>query len=52
VLIGVDGSKIALDGVRAGTLTATLFQDVAGQGTLAGRARRNSRGWLGQWRLA
>jgi ABC-type sugar transport system substrate-binding protein len=35
VLIGVDGSKAALDAVRAGTLTATVFQDAVGQGTQA-----------------
>jgi len=33
VLIGVDGSKPALDAVTAGTLTATVFQDAIGQGT-------------------
>jgi ABC-type sugar transport system substrate-binding protein len=32
VLIGVDGSKAALDAVRDGTLTATVFQDAVGQG--------------------
>jgi ABC-type sugar transport system substrate-binding protein len=35
VLIGVDGSKPALDAVAAGTLTATVFQDAVGQGTQA-----------------
>ncbi len=35
VLIGVDGSKPALDAVTAGTLTATVFQDAVGQGTQA-----------------
>ncbi len=35
VLIGVDGSKAALDAVRGGTLTATVFQDAVGQGTQA-----------------
>jgi inositol transport system substrate-binding protein len=35
VLIGVDGSKAALDAVRAGTLTATVFQDAVGQGRQA-----------------
>jgi ribose transport system substrate-binding protein len=35
VLIGVDGSKAALDAVRVGTLTATVFQDAVGQGTQA-----------------
>jgi ABC-type sugar transport system substrate-binding protein len=35
VLIGVDGSKPALDAVGAGTLTATVFQDAVGQGTQA-----------------
>jgi ABC-type sugar transport system substrate-binding protein len=33
VLIGIDGSKPALDAVKAGTLTATVFQDAVGQGT-------------------
>jgi ABC-type sugar transport system substrate-binding protein len=32
VLIGVDGSKPALEAVTAGTLTATVFQDAVGQG--------------------
>ena len=35
VLIGIDGSKPALDAVTAGTLTATVFQDAVGQGTQA-----------------
>jgi ABC-type sugar transport system substrate-binding protein len=35
VLIGVDGSRPALDAVTAGTLTATVFQDAVGQGTQA-----------------
>lgn len=35
VLIGIDGSKPALDAVAAGTLTATVFQDAVGQGTQA-----------------
>jgi ABC-type sugar transport system substrate-binding protein len=35
VLIGVDGSKPALDAVAAGTLTATVFQDAVGQGSQA-----------------
>jgi ABC-type sugar transport system substrate-binding protein len=35
VLIGVDGSKPALEAVTAGTLTATVFQDAVGQGTQA-----------------
>jgi ABC-type sugar transport system substrate-binding protein len=35
VLIGVDGSKPALEAVAAGTLTATVFQDAVGQGTQA-----------------
>ena len=35
VLIGVDGSKPALDAVDAGTLTATVFQDATGQGKQA-----------------
>jgi len=35
VLIGVDGSKAALDAVRVGTLTATVFQDAVGQGRQA-----------------
>jgi ABC-type sugar transport system substrate-binding protein len=35
VLIGVDGSKPALEAVTAGTLTATVFQDAIGQGTEA-----------------
>jgi ABC-type sugar transport system substrate-binding protein len=35
VVIGVDGSRPALDAVRAGTLTATVFQDAVGQGTQA-----------------
>ena len=35
VLIGVDGSKAALEAVRAGTLTATVFQDALQQGTQA-----------------
>jgi ABC-type sugar transport system substrate-binding protein len=35
VLIGVDGSKPALDAVTTGTLTATVFQDAVGQGTQA-----------------
>jgi ABC-type sugar transport system substrate-binding protein len=35
VLIGVDGSKPALDAVTAGTLTATVFQDAVGHGTQA-----------------
>jgi ABC-type sugar transport system substrate-binding protein len=35
VLIGVDGSKPALDAVKAGTLSATVFQDAVGQGTQA-----------------
>ena len=32
VLIGVDGSAPALEAVKAGTLTATVFQDAVGQG--------------------
>jgi ABC-type sugar transport system substrate-binding protein len=32
VLIGVNGSKAALDAIAAGTLTATVFQDAVGQG--------------------
>jgi len=35
VLIGIDGSKPALDAVAAGTMTATVFQDAVGQGTQA-----------------
>jgi inositol transport system substrate-binding protein len=35
VLIGVDGSKPALDAIAAGTLTATVFQDALAQGTQA-----------------
>lgn len=35
VLVGIDGSKPALDAVAAGTLTATVFQDAVGQGTQA-----------------
>jgi ABC-type sugar transport system substrate-binding protein len=35
VLIGINGSKSALEAVTAGTLTATVFQDAAGQGTQA-----------------
>jgi ABC-type sugar transport system substrate-binding protein len=35
VLIGVDGSRSALDAVTDGTLTATVFQDAVGQGTEA-----------------
>jgi ABC-type sugar transport system substrate-binding protein len=35
VLIGVDGSKPALDAVAAGALTATVFQDAVGQGKQA-----------------
>jgi ABC-type sugar transport system substrate-binding protein len=35
VLIGIDGSKSALDAVSAGTITATVFQDAVGQGTQA-----------------
>ena len=35
MLIGVDGSKPALDAVAAGTLTATVFQDAVGQGKQA-----------------
>jgi ABC-type sugar transport system substrate-binding protein len=35
VLIGVDGSKPALDAITAGTLTATVFQDALAQGTQA-----------------
>jgi ABC-type sugar transport system substrate-binding protein len=35
VIIGVDGSKPALDAVTAGTLTATVFQDAVRQGTEA-----------------
>jgi inositol transport system substrate-binding protein len=35
VLIGIDGSKIALDAILAGTLSATVFQDAVGQGTQA-----------------
>jgi ABC-type sugar transport system substrate-binding protein len=34
-LVGIDGSKPALDAVAAGTLTATVFQDAVGQGTQA-----------------
>jgi ABC-type sugar transport system substrate-binding protein len=33
VLIGVDGSPPALAAVKAGTMTATVFQDAVGQGT-------------------
>jgi inositol transport system substrate-binding protein len=33
VIIGVDGSRPALEAVIAGTLTATVFQDAVGQGT-------------------
>ena len=33
VLIGINGSKPALDAVTAGTLTATVFQDAVAQGT-------------------
>jgi ABC-type sugar transport system substrate-binding protein len=35
VLIGVNGSKPALDAITAGTLTASVFQDGVGQGTQA-----------------
>lgn len=35
VLIGIDGSKPALDAVMDGLLTATVFQDAIGQGTQA-----------------
>jgi ABC-type sugar transport system substrate-binding protein len=35
VLIGIDGSKPALDAVTVGLLTATVFQDANGQGTQA-----------------
>jgi inositol transport system substrate-binding protein len=35
VLIGVNGSKPALDAITGGTLTATVFQDGVGQGTQA-----------------
>ena len=38
VLIGIDGSKPALDAVVAGLLTATVFQDAIGQGTQAVKA--------------
>jgi inositol transport system substrate-binding protein len=40
VLIGVNGSKPALDAITAGTLTATVFQDGVGQGTQAVAAAR------------
>jgi inositol transport system substrate-binding protein len=35
VLVGIDGSKPALDPVTAGVLTATVFQDAIGQGSQA-----------------
>jgi ABC-type sugar transport system substrate-binding protein len=35
VLIGVNGTKPALDAITAGTLTATVFQDAVGLGTQA-----------------
>jgi inositol transport system substrate-binding protein len=50
VLIGINGLKPALDAITARTLTATVFQDALGQGTLTviaaskfWRARRSSR---------
>jgi inositol transport system substrate-binding protein len=42
VLVGVNGSKPALDAVKAGTLTATVFQDAVGQGTQAVVAARKN----------
>jgi inositol transport system substrate-binding protein len=33
VLIGINGLRPGLDAVSAGTLTATVFQDAAAQGT-------------------
>jgi inositol transport system substrate-binding protein len=35
VLIGINGSQPALEAVKAGTLTATVFRDAVGQGTEA-----------------